>query len=119
MTTPTMTTHPTMTQLAREIVCELLPIEGEHIASARRASNSSTRRMLLTELAAMCDRHELDTLPRQMIMGLRNTARRFGESELDTACTLVLALGDNSEPRTLVVRTLLDGMRAATQEPTP
>ena len=80
----------------REMVCELLPIEGERIPLARRMSNMQDRIDLLAELDESNaprgpGRRDLDTPRRRMLAERRMMAYDLGEVALALACELALA----------------------------
>ena len=78
----------------REMVCELLPIEGERIPLARRMANTQDRIDLLAELdegKAPAPWRELDTPRRRMLGERRMMAYDLGEVALALAIELTLA----------------------------
>lgn len=89
-----------------EMVCELLPIEGEDIPFDRRMSNTSDRMLLFAELGELKvpeDSRDLDN-PRRKTLGERlTTARRLGDVPLALAIELVLSCEEPARNETRVV----------------
>ncbi len=89
-----------------EMVCELLPIEGEGIPFDRRMSNTSDRILLraeLGELAAPAEQRDLDTTQRETLAERLTTARRLGDVPLALAIELVLSCAEPKRVETSVV----------------
>lgn len=89
-----------------EMVCELLPIEGEDIPFDRRMSNTSDRILLraeLGELEAPAEQRNLDTQQRKTLAERLTTARRLGDVPLALAIELVLSCEEPERVETSVV----------------
>ena len=86
---------PEVIARASDIVCELLPIEGEDIPLARRMANAQDRVELLGELAELdvpAGWRDIETARLARIDERMRAARRDGDAALALACEFVLCL---------------------------
>ena len=94
---------PEVIARASDIVCELLPIEGEDIPLARRMANAQDRVELLGELAELdvpADWRDIETARLARIDDRMRSARRDGDAALALACEFVLCLPSALAPPT-------------------